>query len=175
LKSCATKNGSGSMKICLCCDRPLHPGPEEVLRIRIGAVRYDEDHDGDVVVEFITEEEKDEFQDGDKVKWLCPQCSAEHNVNLLELRDDACMVDDGIDVCGQSFEPITELASTSVLRVERGVLVRGRGKGPLVSFEWSGDNEDAGNVCFWCAVEKWSLPLWQLVSADDLPPDSLVA
>lgn len=154
------------MRTCLnpACERVLLPGPEGLLRIRIGAVEYT-----DVGAEFLAEDGVDEFRDGELVKWLCPTCCLTYGVYLGELREDACMISDGYDVCGMSFEPAESMQSESVLLVEWGYLVESHGKGARIQFIASTDPDERGHVHFTCACEGWNLPLWQLES-DDQPP-----
>lgn len=151
-----------NVRRCLLCED--HILEYEVIRIRIGGVLYEENEDGDWIVQFIQQTGRDRFQDGSTTKWVCKSCANEHNVFTRELDYGSCAIVNGRSLCDLQFEQYNEPSSDCVLEVERGYLqTNNSDKGPSVIFT----TEEGGNVHFECACdEPWGLPLRELAFQD---------
>lgn len=138
------------MKRCLICDGSVtnQPGVEpKTLRIKQGGADYRK-----FGAQFVCEEE---FEDGDRLKWLCFRCATGKAIFTKLLDFDLCIL------CNNTFEPADSLQSDCVLLVETGEM-KSLDKRPGKGFVPS----SGGMVHFVCACDDWGLPLWALDRKD---------
>ncbi len=143
---------------CLICDE-TSIGPE-VHRLTIGGVNYDRwltDDQGEPVLALSFHAE--DYEDDDKVKWLCMKCSMEYGVFVNLLDDDYCRI------CGDGFEPMSEVNASCVILMERILLHPNSKTGVLGEIV-----QRQGFCCFHCLCNAWHIPLWNL-DTSDVPPD----